>query len=411
MASLPTSEGGDTRAPHHVLNKGSLEGELVLLPLYVPWIAFLLGLLPFLALWTYPGWPEVAVGYTPYFNFHRWIATPTLVWTPPYTVNPLIPVHVSLPYTVTAVYTALGGSPLAGLRFTAALATCVTALGLMLGLRQKWGDWPALTAVLAWVYSPATVVLAFHLGHLGELWLWAGAAWAYAAHRMWASTQQRGRPNSTGMALSLLGLLITWGVLLWPGWEVWLTFPWRRYTLLWGGAALLATPVVAWGVKCARRWGTPWLLAFIVAAVAARLTLVAAPPTYTSYSPPPQPVAIFGENALVLLDAQLKGTLAPGHTVTVTTAWQALRPQPTNWTTFTQVLGPDSRIWGQHDKPTGGDYPTSRWRVGEVVIDTYRLVIAPEAPTGLRLIMGIYDPTTLKRAPTHTGSDYVELWP
>ncbi len=388
--------------------KASRGGEAGFRPL--PFLALLLGLLPIVALWTYPGWPRVATGYTPYFNLHRWMVAPSLLWTPPYAVKPPIPVHIPLSNAVAGIYVGLGGSPLGGLRFAATLAIVMAALGVFLWLRETWGHWPAMAAALVWAYSPATIALAFHLGHLGELWLWAGVAWMLALYAMGARTRRAVPAGNTWLALSAVGVIVTWGALLWPGWDGWLGYPWRGYTLVWGGAALASAPAVAWTVRLARRWAAAWLIAFILAAIAARLTLVAAPPTYSQYVPPPAPVAVFGDDALVLLDAQVEGVPAPGHTITITTTWQALQPQAIDWTTFTQVLGPNDRIWGQQDKPTGGDYPTSRWQVGEVVTDTYEIAVDAAAPSSLRLIMGLYNRSTLQRLPTQTGSDHVELW-
>ncbi len=374
-----------------------------------PVLILILGTIPALALWAYPGWLLLAEGYLPYFNLHRWLASPTLLWVPPYTVQPNISLQVPLPYMVASVYFLLGGSPLGGLRFAAALALLLGTVGVFFWLRQRWGEWPAVAAALVWLYSPATTVLSFRLGHPGELWLWAIVAWGLGILARLRSRGAKPTGVTVRLASPLVWFVLTWGVLTWPGPDAWLTFPWRKYTLLWGAAALFGAPFVAWAVSALRRLASSWLLALMLTALAARLTLVNAGPAYTQHVPPPTPVAIFGDMAIVLLDARVDQPPAAGRTVYVTTTWQILYPQSVDWTTFAQVLGPDNRIWGQHDKPTGGEYPTSHWQVGEVVSDIYVITVDKEAPPNLRLIMGLYNHSTLQRLRTRSGADYVEI--
>lgn len=374
-----------------------------------PWVLLVLGALPALALWTYPGWPIVAVGYVPYFNLHHWLASPTLLWIPPYSVRPLFRPHVPIPYMLAALYVSMGGSLLGGLRFAAALALLAGVAGVFVWTLRRWGEWPALVAGLLWLYSPATMTLAFRLGHLGELWFWAIVVWGMAGVGWWKAHARPSIPAKVVTAGSLVLAALVWAPLFWPGLDVWVAYPWRDYVLLWGAVTLLATPAVAWGGRALQRFASPWLVSLMLAALAARLTLVAVAPAYTQYVPPPAPRAVFGDHAIVLLDARVDQPPAPGRTIYVTTAWQALQPQMTDWTTFTQVLGPDNRIWGQHDKPTGDAYPTSRWRVGEVVWDTYVITVAADAPPDLRLIIGLYDRTTLKRLHTRVGADHVDI--
>ena len=70
-----------------------------------------------------------------------------------------------------------------------------------------------------------------------------------------------------------------------------------------------------------------------------------------------------------------------------------------------QLVGPDGRVYGQHDAPPlAGAAPTSAWAPGEVLADTYRFTVAADAPAGeYRLIVGVYSPTSGERLPARDG--------
>ena len=73
----------------------------------------------------------------------------------------------------------------------------------------------------------------------------------------------------------------------------------------------------------------------------------------------------------------------------------------TSYVAFVHLLGPQDRMWGQVDSvPGGGTLPTTGWREGEIITDSYLLPIRADAPTGqYQLEIGMYDPATLKRLP------------
>lgn len=93
--------------------------------------------------------------------------------------------------------------------------------------------------------------------------------------------------------------------------------------------------------------------------------------------------------------------LAPGDWLRPTLAWQAQMAPGRDATVFTQLIGPDGQVWGQHDNPPrGGWYPTSLWQPGELVADDYLLQVSPDAPSGrYTLVTGMYLPDTLERLP------------
>ncbi len=79
--------------------------------------------------------------------------------------------------------------------------------------------------------------------------------------------------------------------------------------------------------------------------------------------------------------------------------WQNTTPQTAHYTVFTQLLGPDGRVWAQQDNPPkGGWYETPLWMSNESVVDDYVLHLDPEAPSGTyQLIVGWYNSDTLER--------------
>jgi uncharacterized membrane protein len=98
--------------------------------------------------------------------------------------------------------------------------------------------------------------------------------------------------------------------------------------------------------------------------------------------------------------------------LSITLYWQALVTPP-NLTRFVQFIGPDGQIYGQDDSaPDRGQYPTSLWQPGEVVIETITLPLEPERPAGnYTLHIGLYHPDTGLRLPLISGGDHIEILP
>jgi hypothetical protein len=83
----------------------------------------------------------------------------------------------------------------------------------------------------------------------------------------------------------------------------------------------------------------------------------------------------------------------------LTLYWQAINQPRTDYTVFTQLIGPDGLVWGQQDnQPQGGRYPTTAWAVQDRVVDRYELTLREGAPPGqYRLLVGMYDLATGQR--------------
>ncbi len=121
-------------------------------------------------------------------------------------------------------------------------------------------------------------------------------------------------------------------------------------------------------------------------------------------------------NGATLVEAKIaQSTLKAGQWVRFTLTWRSETTPPGDFTVFTQFIGPDGQVWGQHDNPpVGGWYPTLLWRPGEIVTDDYAVRLDPAAPPGdYRLVVGMYNPTTGERVAvtkgTGRGQNFVEV--
>ena len=86
----------------------------------------------------------------------------------------------------------------------------------------------------------------------------------------------------------------------------------------------------------------------------------------------------------------------------VTLYWQALQDIKADHSVTVQVFGRDGQRIGQRDSFPGlGSYPTSEWRKGQVIVDSYQVPIDPEAsaPVEATVDAGLYDLSTMDRLP------------
>ncbi len=65
----------------------------------------------------------------------------------------------------------------------------------------------------------------------------------------------------------------------------------------------------------------------------------------------------------------------------VTLVWQAQTPLSENYTAYVHLLDEAGELVAQLDRPPAG-YPTSDWRVGELIQDSYRVPLPPDLPPG-----------------------------
>jgi hypothetical protein len=101
----------------------------------------------------------------------------------------------------------------------------------------------------------------------------------------------------------------------------------------------------------------------------------------------------------------------PGEAVTVTLYWRALAVMDEDYSVFVHLLGENDLILGQRDMyPGHGTYPTSLWKPGELIADTYAVPISPAtlAPATAQIEVGLYELETQVRLKA-VGSDGVSL--
>ncbi len=117
---------------------------------------------------------------------------------------------------------------------------------------------------------------------------------------------------------------------------------------------------------------------------------------------PLAPGATNFDDKIALLDIDLpEETLQPGGQLSLGLTWQSLADMGEDYTVFVQVLDERDQIVGQVDSwPVQGSYPTSQWRVGEVVRDPYVVQLQGDLQPGTyRLHIGWYLLATLRRLP------------
>ncbi len=90
-------------------------------------------------------------------------------------------------------------------------------------------------------------------------------------------------------------------------------------------------------------------------------------------------------------------SIRPGGTLGITFYWQGLVEMKEGYYLFIHLLGRRGQLVGNEDTYHGwGTYPTSLWKPGEIIADTYRLPISEDAlaPSLIRIDIGLYDPST-----------------
>ncbi len=126
--------------------------------------------------------------------------------------------------------------------------------------------------------------------------------------------------------------------------------------------------------------------------------------TRREFEPQIQPVnARVGQATLVgyRLSGLANGTttLSGPMNLHVVLYWRPEQKVEKDWTVFVHLLDPSGRIVAQEDQaPVEGTYPTTRWQPGELIVDAYDLR-ANGSPGEYALVAGMYDPTSLVRAP------------
>ncbi len=98
----------------------------------------------------------------------------------------------------------------------------------------------------------------------------------------------------------------------------------------------------------------------------------------------------------------LGSRVRPGDAIEVTLYLSASRPLPENYVLFVKVVDPlREAIAGTDTYPGHGNYPTSFWEPGKVVVDRYRIRLPTDAPAPRvdQIAIGLYQRETGQRLP------------
>ena len=99
-----------------------------------------------------------------------------------------------------------------------------------------------------------------------------------------------------------------------------------------------------------------------------------------------------------LIGANVEAEVArPGQRVPVRAYWQALRPMEINYSVFVHLIGRNYGNVGQFNTYPGlGLHPTTTLNPGQIVVDTYPVLVngGSEAPTRLLVNLGLFDLNT-----------------
>ena len=100
-----------------------------------------------------------------------------------------------------------------------------------------------------------------------------------------------------------------------------------------------------------------------------------------------------------------------GESFTVTLHWEARRAPSRDYQVFVHAMGEAAEPVAQGDgPPLMGDYPTSMWEAGEIVVDPHRVSLPDHLPAGLyRILVGMYHLQTMERLPRADGGTSVEI--
>ena len=121
----------------------------------------------------------------------------------------------------------------------------------------------------------------------------------------------------------------------------------------------------------------------------------------------PNQVKILYSSKIELLAYELESrAVRPGERVGITFYWRSLTEMEESLNIFVRILGREGQLVGEKESyPGGGSYPTTEWKEGEVIKDTYRIRIFPEAtvPTAAWVQVGFFNLATMREVSVYDG--------
>ena len=126
----------------------------------------------------------------------------------------------------------------------------------------------------------------------------------------------------------------------------------------------------------------------------------------TNFAVPEQPLQARLGDKLTFLGYSLGDPTSDRTTLSARLYWQARAAAEIDYTAFLQLLNEQNqRMAGWDAQPLNGIYPTSNWKAGEVVADTFSISLPANLPPGsYRLVTGMYNLAGGERLPA-VGAD------
>ena len=92
--------------------------------------------------------------------------------------------------------------------------------------------------------------------------------------------------------------------------------------------------------------------------------------------------------------------------------WQAGGTPSKSYTVFAHLINGDGeQIANADGVPVSGDYPTTLWQGGEIIIDQHLMSLPPDLPPGVYgMNIGLYDPADFSRVPRLDGEGDTISW-
>ena len=225
-----------------------------------------------------------------------------------------------------------------------------------------------------------------------------------------------------GIAIVPVLLSLPWSRWFWsiPGVDHLLTYPWQ----LLGFSGLGLAVVAAIGFWLNDRLSQPPIFAAVLIFILLPMYPNLAP-QYTLVDISDDPLAIYGQNEIVLLSTRFyidnpaadeettlsadeafiditpDMTFRPNTKIYLDVAWQAIKPIPKNYKTFAHMVDDQNELVHQNDAfPQLGARPTDTWLPGEIIEDTYTFRLPGRRTTNPATVwLGFYEEETFIRLP------------
>jgi hypothetical protein len=128
-------------------------------------------------------------------------------------------------------------------------------------------------------------------------------------------------------------------------------------------------------------------------------------PAHWPSIPDTPPIAEF-EDHIRLIGVAVLGCQGQMQACEITFKWLAQGKPAADYTVFIQLWAsdPQQKFIGFDSQPLSGDYPTSLWDTGEVILDPHELDLSTVPPGEYRILAGLYNLSTGARLPARAGN-------